>query len=85
MVAEAVTNSDDWKKRLAASKFSTWERFASQSEGHIALQDHGDEVWFKNIRIKDLREPKMAPMVPAGSATKPSSGSSSKPAGSSGR
>ena len=56
MVAEADTSSDDWKKRLAASKFSTWEKFASHPDGYIALQDHGDEVWYKNIRIKKLPE-----------------------------
>lgn len=74
MVAEADTSNDDWKKRLAASKFSTWERFASQSQGHIAFQDHGDEVWFKNIKIKKLADEPMSESS-AGSGNK---GSDSK-------
>ena len=67
LVAQADTSSEDWKKRLADSKFSTWDRFASQSEGHIALQDHGDEVWFRKIRIKRLPETEAAS---AGSGSK---------------
>lgn len=74
LVAEADTSSDDWKNRLAASKFSTWKRFASQSEGHIAFQDHGDEVWFKDIKIKKLGD---GPMV-GSSAGSGSKGSGSK-------
>ena len=69
MVAEADTSSDDWKKRLAASKFSTWERFASQSKGHIAFQDHGDEVWFQKIKIKALPDTPMAKPAAAGSGS----------------
>ena len=69
MVAEADTSSDDWKKRLAASKFSTWERFASQSKGHIAFQDHGDEVWFQKIKIKALPDTAMEKPAAAGSGS----------------
>ena len=69
MVAEADTSSDDWKKRLVASKFSTWERFASQSKGHIAFQDHGDEVWFQKIKIKALPDTPMAKPAAAGSGS----------------
>ena len=69
LVAEADTSSDDWKKRLAASKFSTWKRFASQSEGHIAFQDHGDEVWFQKIKIKALPDTPMAKPAAAGSGS----------------
>lgn len=53
-IVEAKIGSDDWKARLARSKFATWPRFAKESEGHIALQDHGDEVWYRNIRVKRL-------------------------------
>ena len=69
MVAEADTSSDDWKQRLTASKFSTWERFASQSKGHIAFQDHGDEVWFQKIKIKALPDTPMAKPAAAGSGS----------------
>jgi hypothetical protein len=46
--------SEDWKKRMLASKFAKMPLYATKPKGHIALQDHGDEVWFRNIRIKPL-------------------------------
>ena len=53
-IVEYTIGSDDWSKRVAASKFSTWEHFARYRKGHIALQDHTDRVWFRNIRIREL-------------------------------
>lgn len=47
--------SDDWKQRVAASKFKTLApQFGMAKTGHIALQDHGDWVSFRNIKIKRL-------------------------------
>lgn len=46
--------SDDYKTRLAKSKFATWEGFGVHPKGHIALQEHGDDVWFRNIRIREI-------------------------------
>jgi hypothetical protein len=40
---------------LAASKFRDWPWFAERRAGHIVLQDHGDEVWFRSIRVRPLR------------------------------
>ncbi|QDT32716.1 family 16 glycoside hydrolase [Thalassoglobus polymorphus] len=45
---------DDWNKRVAASKFAKFENFGKPNSGHIALQDHGNEVAFRNIKIRDL-------------------------------
>ena len=45
---------DNWKKMVAASKFKQWPDFATFKKGHIALQDHGNVVWYKNIMIKKL-------------------------------
>lgn len=53
-VVEYDIGSDDWNQRVAASKFSDWEHFAQFRKGHIALQDHSDRVWFRNIRIREL-------------------------------
>jgi cytochrome c len=39
---------------LAASKFAPIPWFAERRTGHIVLQDHGDEVYFRNIRIREL-------------------------------
>ncbi len=53
-VVSAEIDSDDWKKRVNGSKFKNWKKFGTLKKGHIALQDHGDQVWFRNIKIKVL-------------------------------
>ncbi len=42
------------KALIQGSKFKTWTRFASLPRGHIVLQDHGDVVSFRNIRVREL-------------------------------
>ena len=39
---------------LANSKFADWPEFGRYPSGHIALQDHSDLVWYRNIRIREL-------------------------------
>lgn len=46
--------SDDWQKRKMASKWKDDAGYAKSKTGHIAFQNHGDQVWFKNIKIKEL-------------------------------
>jgi len=47
--------TDDWKNMVLNSKFKDYEDFLNTAqEGYIGLQDHGDDVWFKNIKIKVL-------------------------------
>jgi len=53
-VVEYEINSDDWKKRKAGSKWSDAKGYGIAPQGHIDLQDHGGEVWYKNIKIKTL-------------------------------
>jgi hypothetical protein len=43
-----------WKKMIAASKFKQWSGFGTYKKGRIALQDHGNAVWYRNIKIKKL-------------------------------
>lgn len=45
---------DNWRKLIAGSKFKSMPDFGTFHKGHIDLQDHGDEVWFKDIMIKKL-------------------------------
>lgn len=45
---------DSWRALIAGSKFAKWEGFGTYKTGKISLQDHGDEVWYKNISIKEL-------------------------------
>jgi hypothetical protein len=47
-------DSDEWKTLISASKFAAMNAFAKTTEGRIALQDHGGEVWYRDIRIKSL-------------------------------
>lgn len=47
--------SDDYKARVAASKFKAWPQFGASPTGHIALQNHGDAVAFRNIKIRPLK------------------------------
>lgn len=53
--ASVEIGSAEWKRLVAASKFADWAGFAANSSGHIGLQDHGDVVWFKNLKIKELK------------------------------
>jgi hypothetical protein len=54
-VVEYDLNSADFKTRVAGSKFKQWPQFATGKSGAIALQVHGADVWFKNIKIKVLK------------------------------
>lgn len=45
---------ENWKKLIAGSKFKSMPGFGTFKKGHIALQEHGEEVWYKNIKIRKL-------------------------------
>jgi hypothetical protein len=53
---EYEIGSDDWNQRVAKSKFAKMAGFAKAAKGHICLQDHGNEVAFKNLKIRELPE-----------------------------
>lgn len=54
-VAAYDMHSADFKARVAASKFRAWPQFASSPTGHIALQNHGDAVGYRNLKIRPLK------------------------------
>lgn len=45
---------DNWRAMLANSKFKQWADFGTFKKGKICLQDHGDNVWYRNIKIRKL-------------------------------
>ncbi len=53
-VVEYERNNQMWRALVAYSKYKDWLAFGEADSGYILLQDHGDEVHFKNIKIKEL-------------------------------
>ncbi|MCU0335385.1 MAG: DUF1080 domain-containing protein [Chitinophagaceae bacterium] len=53
-VVKTSYGDEAWRQLIAGSKFKSMPGFGSFSKGKIALQDHGDDVWFRNIRIRKL-------------------------------
>ena len=55
LVVRYELGSDEWKQLVQDSKFKAWPKYGTIKKGHIVLQDHGDKVWYRNIRIRELR------------------------------
>jgi len=53
-VIEYERGTQMWKALVAYSKYKDWPAFGEAESGHILLQDHGDEVSFKNIKLLEL-------------------------------
>lgn len=51
-VVEYTWGGDEVKELVKQSKFKDWPEFMSQTEGHIAFQHHGEEAWYRNIRVR---------------------------------
>jgi len=46
--------SGDWNKKKAAGKWKDYPAYGLAKTGHIVLQDHGDKVYFKEIKVREL-------------------------------
>jgi hypothetical protein len=57
-VVELEMNSDDWKERVAKSKFKDKPDFAKATKGYICLQDHSGKIEYRNIRIRPITDSK---------------------------
>jgi hypothetical protein len=51
---EFVRGSEAFRDLVAISKYKKWENFGEAEEGHILLQEHGNNVFFRNIKVRRL-------------------------------
>ena len=54
-VVEYELGSADWLRRVANSKFAQWPAYGRASRGHIGIQDHGDRVSFRNLKVREIK------------------------------
>lgn len=53
-IAAYELGSADWKARVEASKFKQWPEYGKAGEGYIGLQEHGNRIEYRNIKIRVL-------------------------------
>jgi cytochrome c len=54
-VVEFEMQTKAWDELVSKSKFKSMPDFGKASKGHLALQDHGDQVWYRNIKIREIK------------------------------
>jgi len=53
-VVEYTLGSAEWADLVKNSKFDDWPEYGTARSGHIGLQDHGDPVWYRDIKIRAI-------------------------------
>ena len=53
-VVEFEAWTDDWYEKVKTGKWKAYKNYGILKTGHIGLQDHGSQIWFKNIKIREL-------------------------------
>jgi len=53
-IVSTTIGDDNWNQLVANSKFKSMAGFSKYKKGHICLQNHGNMVWFRNLKIKTL-------------------------------
>jgi hypothetical protein len=52
---EYELGSPDWQAKVKASKFAQWPGYGLATRGHVAIQDHGDRVAYRGIKVRVLK------------------------------
>lgn len=53
-IVQFPVHGPEWDKMIQSSKFKDWTHFGKAHTGKIGLQDHGDEVWYRDIKLRKL-------------------------------
>jgi hypothetical protein len=56
MTVEYERGTDNWRILVSKSKYKVWPNFGEAGEGNILLQDHGNKVSFRNIKIREIKD-----------------------------
>ena len=52
-VCDTQVGGEEWNTKVAAGKFANAPQFGTRTKGHIGLQDHGKQTWFRSVRIRE--------------------------------
>ncbi|QEH39785.1 DUF1080 domain-containing protein [Chitinophaga sp. XS-30] len=53
-VVDSEMWTDEWQKKKTSGKWKEYKGYGVAKKGHICVQDHGSEIWFKNFKIREL-------------------------------